>query len=231
MGVARIAGSYVLFPDVIDRGRFRSMGFPEERLIPYRGLKEDITFAALDVDAIAAHSFPELQRDDLVRVLFRPPAEESHYYREESGSLSHELLEFLAGRDDIVLVLSPRYPRQVEYLSRHSWAVPPVVLDRAVSFVSLLKAVDLVVSGGGTMIREAAYLGVPAYSMFRGEQGGVDRHLESVGRLTLIASRADFEQLRLVKAGAAAAASQQPRAPTGARHDDAREDRRSSLEH
>jgi hypothetical protein len=69
-----------------------------------------------------------------------------------------------------------------------------------VPFVPLLKAVDLVVSSGGTMAREAAYLGVPSYTAFQGEPGGVDRHLASLGRLTFLGSPPDLERLRLEKA-------------------------------
>ena len=89
-------------------------------------------------------------------------------------------------------VFAPRYPRQVEYLSRFAWTHEPVVLERPVPFLSLLKGVDAVISGGGTMLREAAYLGVPAYTIFRGSPGAVDRHLESLGRLHVIASPADL---------------------------------------
>jgi uncharacterized protein len=201
MGVDRVAGSYVLFPEAIDRTAFLELGFAADRLLPFQGLKEDITFAELDLDGIPAHDLPHAAGDGLVRVFVRPPAEESHYYREESGALSLQLLEFLARRDDAVVVFSPRYRSQAEYLARFSWKVPPVVLHEAVPIVSLLKAVDLVISAGGTMIREAAYLGVPAYSTFRGEQGGVDRRLEALGRLEFIASADDFERLQFAKRG------------------------------
>ena len=53
--------------------------------------------------------------------------------------------------------------------------------SKAVPFVPLLKAVDLVICSGGTMLREAAYLGVPAYSIFKSRIGGVDRYLASIG--------------------------------------------------
>ena len=36
------------------------------------------------------------------------------------------------------------------------------------------------------MNREAAALGVPVYSIFRGELGSIDRHLSDCGRLTLV---------------------------------------------
>jgi hypothetical protein len=61
-----------------------------------------------------------------------------------------------------------------------------------VPFVSLLKAVDLVISSGGTMLREAAFLGVPAYSILRSQIGQVDRYLETLGRLTILESAEDL---------------------------------------
>ena len=137
----------------------------------------------------------------LVRLLFRPAAEESHYYHSASGELSLALLRHLAPRRDAVVVFSPRYTWQEEYLDRFEWANRPVVLRQAVPFVSLLRGVDLVVSSGGTMVREAAYLGVPSYSIFQGRLGAVDRHLASLGRLHLIGSPADFPQLELRRRG------------------------------
>jgi predicted glycosyltransferase len=43
-----------------------------------------------------------------------------------------------------------------------------------------------VVSGGGTMNREAAALGIPVYSIFRGKSGAVDRQLQKEGRFLII---------------------------------------------
>ena len=197
LSVFRLAGSRILHPDVIPAAAFK--GVPAERLVPFAGLKEDLSFAGLDVAATPAHAVST--GDDRVRVLLRPAAEESHYYREESGRMARELLERLAGEDRAVLVFAPRYPRQVDTLRQFTWKNEPVVLERAVPFVSLLKAVDLVISAGGTMLREAAYLGVPAYSLFQGEAGGVDRHLAALGRLTLLSDPSDFDRIELAKAG------------------------------
>ncbi len=193
----RATGIHFVFPEVIDPEVFVRAGIKRSRLMPYAGLKEDLTFAGIDVDAVPAHAFDGLPGRDLVRVLFRPPADESHYYVEDSGSVALDALEHLAAREDVVTIFSPRYPRQVELLDRFSWHNPPVVLDRPVPFLSLLKGVDAVISSGGTMLREAAWLGVPAYSIFRGEPGGVDLHLEQVGRLTFISGRDDLAAMRL----------------------------------
>ena len=50
-------------------------------------------------------------------------------------------------------------------------------------------------SGGGTMIREAAVLGVPAVSFFHGRMGIVDQKLENDGRLILIRNAEDLEKI------------------------------------
>jgi len=48
------------------------------------------------------------------------------------------------------------------------------------------------------MSREAAIMGVPSYSFFRGQRGMVDESLESDGSLVMLTSAADVEaKLRL----------------------------------
>jgi uncharacterized protein len=198
----RLTRSYVLYPDVIETAVLRARGIREDRLLPFRGLKEDISFAGLDLESVAPYELPGVP-EELVRVLFRPPAEESHYYKSESGRLALDLLGHLAREESAVVVLAPRYPRQADYLRRYEWRNEPVVLAEAAPFASLLKSVDLVVSSGGTMVREAAYLGVPSVSIFQGEPGGVDRHLASLGRLRLVGSPSDFSELGLAKVNGA----------------------------
>ena len=63
-----------------------------------------------------------------------------------------------------------------------------IVPARALDGLNIIWHSDLVVSGGGTMNREAAALGVPVYSIFRGKTGAVDLMLEQEGRLTMIHS-------------------------------------------
>lgn len=194
----RVSDSQILYPDVIDATAFRRRGIKGSNLIPFHGLKEDLSFADVELGAIPPYDLGG--SDDLVRVLFRPPAEESHYYRSESRDLAIQLLRYLASKR-AKIIFSPRFEWQIRYLSEVPvWPVEPIVLHRPVEFVSLLKAVDCVVSAGGTMLREAAYLGVPGYSVFRSRIGAVDRYLASTGRLSLLASPAHFSRIQLTKA-------------------------------
>jgi predicted glycosyltransferase len=61
-----------------------------------------------------------------------------------------------------------------------------IIPGHAVEGLNLIWHSDLVISGGGTMNREAAALGVPVYSIFRGKIGAVDRFLAENGRLVLV---------------------------------------------
>lgn len=193
MTVQRAMRSYVLFPDVIDPEGWRMR---PDRLIPFRGLKEDLSFSGIALDDYPPHRFTGAS-DAVPRLLFRPPAVESHYHREESTVLAGALLGYLAAQATVQVVYLPRYEYQTAELERHEWQRPPLVLREPVHFVSLLKGVDLVISSGGTMLREAAYLGVPAYSIFQSRIGAVDRYLESIGRLHFVRSAADFGAIEL----------------------------------
>jgi len=51
---------------------------------------------------------------------------------------------------------------------------------------------DIVVSGGGTLNREAVALGTPAYTVFQGVMGAVDKRLIAEGRLRQLTSVDDL---------------------------------------
>ena len=196
----RLTHSVILYPAVVDPTPFLASGVHADRLIPFPGLKEDISMSGLDLAGTPSHHFPEIDDDTLVRVLFRPPAELSHYFDPRSRDLALLALEYLASRENVVLVFSPRHTWQHVDLERFEWKNKPVILERAIPFVSLLKSVDVVVCSGGTMLREAAYLGLPAFSILKSPIGGVDRYLASIGRVGLIDSPNELSSIELRKA-------------------------------
>ncbi len=159
-----------------------------ERVCAYPGIKEDVYAPDFKPDPILLHQLG-IDPNDLV-VTVRPPANEAHYHNPESETLFAEFMNRLCGIDGVRAVLLPRNKAQ-ETLIRRTWpdwfAGSKVIVPRqAVDGLNLLWFSDLVVSGGGTMNREAAALGVPVYSIFRGKIGAVDRQLRDEGRLVLI---------------------------------------------
>jgi uncharacterized protein len=194
LGSFRLTRTTVLHPDIIDSEVFREKGFTSERIIPFAGIKEDISFGGFDLDAVPAHQF-DTRAERTILVLVRPPSETSHYFDAATRDLTRELLARLASNSSVRIVFSPRHPDQVEALRVHHWSHEPIVLERPVEFISLLKGVDWVVCAGGTMLREAAYLGVPAISVFRGEIGAVDRWLEALGAVRFASNPGDLDAI------------------------------------
>jgi predicted glycosyltransferase len=193
--ISRLTGSILLHPDVIEHEVLLRRGLRSSQLVPFRGLKEDLTFAGVDVDAVEPYHLPSYT-DGAVRVLFRPPSQTSHYYREASTELARATLVHLA-REGALVVFAPRDRTQAALLEGLQFAYEPVVLGAPVPFVALLKSVDLVVCAGGTMLREAAYLGIPSYSIFQSKIGAVDRWLEQIGRAQLLRGPQDLARIQL----------------------------------
>jgi uncharacterized protein len=179
----------LMVPQVIPDEALQSFSVP---LLKYPGIKEDVYAHRFRPDPALAR---ELGLDaGKVVVTVRPPATEAHYHVPESDEVFAAALDFLGEHSEVRIVMVPRNERQAEAvlaLKPHLFASGQAVIpERVVDGLNLIWYSDLVISGGGTMNREAAALGVPVYSTFRGKIGAVDRYLAAQGRLTLIESSA-----------------------------------------
>jgi predicted glycosyltransferase len=169
----------------------------------YQGLKEDVYVSSFRPDASILADL-RLEESDIVATI-RPPATAAHYHNPESEELLRHVVEFLAQTPGVRMVILPRYEKVQRDFVYKKW--PDlcgegriIVPQRALDGLNLIWHSDLVVSGGGTMNREAAALGVPVYSIFRGKLGAVDRYLANKGKLTLIKTPDDVRsKLRPVK--------------------------------
>lgn len=169
----------------------------------YSGIKEDVYVPSFKVDTAFRQQLNI--DDDEILVTIRPPASEAHYHKPESDALFVEVVEYLGRRPGIRMVILPRNEKTEKKLISRRWpkwcAERKIIIpDHVVDGLNLIWHSDLVISGGGTMNREAAALGVPVYSIFRGSLGAVDKYLCQQGRLVLIEDVADVEsKIRLVK--------------------------------
>ena len=167
----------------------------KERIRKYNGIKEDVYAPEFKPDPTLRQ---QLHLDDKhVIVTVRPPANEAHYHNPESETLFVKFMERVFITSGVKAVLLPRNKNQENDIKTNwpQWFQDSKVIipNEAVDGLNLLWHSDLVVSGGGTMNREAAALGVPVYSIFRGKSGAVDRHLQSQGKMMLIESIDDVQ--------------------------------------
>jgi predicted glycosyltransferase len=176
-----------IVPDAISA---EQSGCHLERLRQYRGIKEDVYAPDFKPDESLLDELG--LRDASLVVTVRPPANEAHYHNPEAEALLVELMARVCQTEGVRVVLLPRNRSQEQQLraAHPEWFAQDktVVPKRAVDGMNLLWFSDLVVSGGGTMNREAVALGVPVYSIFRGRTGAVDRKLEQEGRLVMVRS-------------------------------------------
>jgi predicted glycosyltransferase len=169
----------------------------------YRGLKEDVYAATFRPNPSIMAQLGVTADEILVTI--RPPATEAHYHNPEAERLFVEAVNFLGATPDVRMVILPRTVNAQGEFVHQTWPRwceerKIIVPERALDGLNLVWFSDLVVSGGGTMNREAAALGVPVYSIFRGKLGAVDRFLAREGRLVLIEKPEDVRsKLRLVK--------------------------------
>jgi predicted glycosyltransferase len=188
-------------------------GTPTQRIRTYDGIKEDVYVPEFRPDA----SILDLLglRDAELVVTARPPATEAHYHNPAADLLFARFIERALECPTAKTVLLPRNPcQEADLRSRFpQWFTNAklVVPQGVVNGLNLIWHSDLVVSGGGTMNRESAALGVPVYSVFRGPIGAVDRLLCEQRRLVLIQTPDDVDRhIQLV----ARTKCQLPAAPT-----------------
>lgn len=186
--------TWVFTPEVISPEMIEQFG-SDTKVHRYPGIKEDVYVPEFSPDH---HILADLGLDESkIVVTIRPPATEAHYFVPESESLFESCIDYIGNMgNDIVMVLVPRNKKQEAFI-RNKWPDfcengKIVFPEQAVDGLSLMWFSDLVISGGGTMNREAAALGVPVYSTFRGEIGAVDRYLSTHGKLVLLEKAEDL---------------------------------------
>jgi predicted glycosyltransferase len=170
---AVVQPNWVLTPNMIPDGAIQ---LDRESILKYPGIKEDVYVPSFMAQDGIRQELGISEAEILVTI--RPPASEAHYHSPNSDKLFEATVSQLSQMPMVRMVVLPRTARQGEQV-RAAWPemcangkllIPGHVVDG----LNLIWHSDLVISGGGTMNREAAALGVPVYSIFRGTIGAVD---------------------------------------------------------
>jgi predicted glycosyltransferase len=190
-----------IVPEVIDSPRIAKHF--KRGLRVYSGIKEDVYVPSFRPDSSIVQQL-NLRESDIIATI-RPPASEAHYHNPDSDKLFVRVVEFLGHSAGVRMIILPRNEKTQKDFVYKTWpkwckdnkiSIPSHVVDG----LNLIWHSDLVISGGGTMNREAAALGIPVYSIFRGTPGAVDKNLAERGRLIMIETQADVEsKIRLIK--------------------------------
>ena len=187
----------VLVPEIIPEERLKAQGLNLRKLTRYPGLKEEVYVYDFKPDPSVLEAL-KLDPHRLI-VTVRPPATWAHYHDQFGDLLFRALLRRLDQAPDIQVVLSARTEAQERELYQQYGLSPDKfhITSQAVDGLSLMWFSDAVFSGGGTMVREAALLGVNTYSVFGGRMGAADQYLVSRGKLRLLRDPDEINALPL----------------------------------
>ncbi len=183
---------WIILPEIIAEEAFARRGI---KVLKYPGIKENVYIPDF-VPNPALISELHLNTAGRVIIAIRPPATEAHYFVKESETVFEALMNHLSQRDDVVAVCLARTRRESDFI-KSCWPEMYhqkrlILPEQALDGLSLIWYSDLVISGGGTMNREAAVLGVPVYSIYQGATGAVDRYLAKQGKLIFIRDQEDI---------------------------------------
>jgi uncharacterized protein len=177
----------VLVPDAIPAERLAPYGARPPKLVRYPGLKEEYYLADFEPDESVLDELG-LDRQRVVAVVRTAPSYALYLGGSENELLPRVLRRLLDEDAQVVALARTNDQRR----SLHELDSQLVVPERAVDGRSLAALADLVVSAGGTMIREAAVLGTPVWSIFEGRPGAVDEQLVREGRLRFLRDPTDI---------------------------------------
>jgi uncharacterized protein len=166
----------VIVPHVFPLRALRRSG-ALRKAVRYIGFKEELYLAEY---AAGRPVRADLGLDkERTIVVFRPPPRGALYHRHGNDRFD-EILELALQRPDVQAVVLPRSPAQAGHYRELPGLLVP---EHAVDAGALLLCADVFVGGGGTMSREAALLGTPAYTVFSGPLAEVDAELIRQGRM------------------------------------------------
>lgn len=168
--------NYAFFPNAIDEKVLIKQGLKKEKLIFYEGFKEDIYLADYKPNKDFIKQLPFNNY-----VVLRPENLYANYVNKDVKiSITEQILSKLSDNGINVLYL-PKYEIDKSFAKGKKNVFIP---EKPINGLDACYFSDCVITGAGTMAREAACLNVPAISFFAGKNLlAVDKKLISQNRM------------------------------------------------
>lgn len=196
---------HILLPEGVEPKVLRIHGARKENVIFYKGLKEQfyIHYYLDEYNKKYPGKDPVREKfkikDNQILVVMRPEATMAHY-QTNNNELSFEIVEYLSKHElEPIIIVLPRVAGQKEeYKKRHFKNV--IIPNEVINGIDLVVSADLIIGAGGTVNREAAAVGTPAYTIYQGGKfGAVDRMLLNTKRMIQIKDQSDFKKIKLIR--------------------------------
>jgi len=163
---------YLICPKAIPIDNLIRLGADKDHIIQFNGYKEDIYVADYTPDPNFRQKIPFREF-----IVIRPEALFAVYLREK-GTIVPQLLKILS-KENINIVFLPRNERERSYAKNLSVYIP----QKPINGLDLCWYSHVVLTGSGSLAREAACLGVHAVSFYPGKLLSVDKQLIKEGKI------------------------------------------------
>jgi len=185
----------VIVPEVFPEKALQEYGAYTKKVSRYTGVKEEMYLSDFspNPDFLASLDIPTTK----IICVMRPPGLWGLYQRNDNP-LFDRVFEHIVSNQHVWIVFLPRMEFQAEAMREQGYDnvwVP----DHALDGPNLIFHADFVISGGGTMNREAAVLGTPVYSVFNGKPSAVDKYLIGLDRMKMIATEDQVSEIYIEK--------------------------------
>ena len=195
-GIFNFFSDYLLMPALIPEERLAKAGLDLKKVIRYNGFKEELYLNTFVPDETLREKLGVPAENILVTL--RPSALLGNYHNPLSETIIIALLRRLIEIDSVTILIVSRSAEDKQMI-RQEFGNKIRFLEQAVDGLQLIWNSDIFISGGGTMNREAALLGVPTYSVFTGKKPYLDEYLEKEGKLMFINAVSDIDRIEIKK--------------------------------
>ena len=160
---------YLITPSCINKKAFIELGANPKIIHHYEGVDEVEYMSEVNYNEFLKKR-QEAKEKDNSYLVFRPEESFASYMEDKESKPYLEILQYLIEKHKGEIMVFPRYPEQKQIILE-KFEGQIVVPSNGFHFLELLSNAEMVITGGGTMGREAALLGVPSLTYFW-------RHLE-----------------------------------------------------
>ena len=148
----------LLIPKIIPKKEFSKYGFNPKNIIPYNTIDASVTIQRKIMDQKLLPFRDNHRKNILIRL-----EEEEASYTKKSNTSKKILQKIVKDFPNENIVVLARYPKQIQNIKKIAGENVKII---GMSFDGkfLLKNTDVFIGSGGTMIAEAALLGIPTIS-------------------------------------------------------------------
>ena len=165
--------NYIIVPSVYDISSLIKEGAKKENIFQFDGYKEDVYIADYMPDSMFLNNLPFKKF-----IVIRPEALFAAYVKKRKSIVPELLASFV--KEGVNIIYLPRIKEDI----KHARGVDVFIPKKALNGLDLCYYADAVLTGSGTMAREAACMDATAVSFFPGKMLlSVDRQLVDEGRI------------------------------------------------